>query len=120
MCPRITCPNCDNGTYHKGTCENCDFDPLSATVDENALRHITAITAPEGICFVSSEKPFPRISFSSSQLMLIAELAEVIGYRGDYFTRYDELFDTYTYGFDLVKDKAELSGIVGSGITGGT
>jgi len=111
MCPSIECPACGKRSYHRGTCENCDFDPLSSRWEEpgplSPQEFADAVDKCSGLVFAVRLKPFPFIRVSHSSYADLDEFAEITGYRGSIFetkSNPEDAFSKDMYGFDIVKD----------------
>ncbi len=112
MCPRISCPNCEDKSYHKGACESCAFDPLDAIwVQPGPLAPEELVDIVDGIKTINARfipAPFSCIRFQSRNLVDVDKLAEFSGYRGPLFKQNPvQLFDGEEHGFDIVKNMAD-------------
>lgn len=115
MCPSIRCPQCGLMTYHRGICENvsCGYDPLGAEFEPpyGSTKAQIPVLMHQGEISVSKvQKPFPMVRFSGQDLNSIQELAKEIGFNGPIFEDHPEdlLMPPTVYGFDLVKDNAQI------------
>jgi hypothetical protein len=119
VCPSVKCPNCNQLTFHRGTCESkdCGYDPLDATIDLDHLGPINLITSlPKvfrGLYIEVREKPFYDIRISHTDDEVVQEVADAIHYTGPFFHHdpdpEDALDLTGRYGFDLVKKNADAA-----------